>query len=68
MGVEAAAVLDRHAAQRGGGAHVVSTLVGSPDAGKLVWGRWAATRGCLTLVAASERGAVEELLAQMPWS
>jgi very-short-patch-repair endonuclease len=69
MGSAASAALDRHAAERAGGAHVLSLVAGTPEATRTAWASWAASRACLTLLAdgADMRETVDELLAQIPW-
>lgn len=62
--------LDRHAAERANGAHVVSVITGAPPIAQRAWGSWAASRGALTLISAgaSPRAVLDELLVQIPWS
>lgn len=64
-----AAALDRHDAERKGGAHVLTIVSGDALSAQTSWGTWAAQHGYLTLATQTVGldAVVADLLAQTPW-
>jgi len=66
---ELVAALDRHAAERARGGHLVSVVTGDALEARTAWATWAAGHGYLTLVSQADGldATIAELLAQTPW-